>query len=274
MKRILEYMVIGFGVVCFTSCQEYNLVEDMAQMGYKGGNAYFELPSTNVVAGDSADFMVQYWFEDDQYQELAIYYDVKKHMRFSLTYPGNGYSFFLDSVEVAREFQKILDVKHSKDNYSSNYRAYVVEGKIPVSYTLSEFVIPKSYSFPQSGYDANFPADFKMRFLKGLYPTLGRAELKNLYVIKYKLIDESTFEGYYDRVFDENSGKDIFILKEEFKQTMFDHLVSIPLEKLIYGSDLKYELYYKRYYSLTTRFKVVNGNGIEVFSESKVLTVK
>lgn len=275
MKRILKYIMVGFGVLCFTSCQEHNLVEDLAQIGFRGGNAYFELPNTNVAAGDSANFIAQYWSEDDRFEELGFYYDVKKYLRFSFTYAGNGYTLKLDSVEVSREFQKMLDIQHVKSNYSSQFKAYVVEGKIPVSYTLFGADIKEPYSYSESLYQKFFPVDFKMRFLKGLYPTLSYSEFYSLYVIKFKLIDKETFDGYYDIVFDENSGRNIYVLKEEFKQIMFDHLVSIPFDKLIYNSSKQfYGLVFERYYKLNAKFKVVNGNGIEVFTEPKEITVK
>lgn len=274
MKRIFKYMIIGFGVLYFTSCQEHNLVEDLAQIGFRGGNAYFELPSTNVVAGDSADFIAQYWSEDDRFEELGIYYDVKKYMRFGLTYAANGYTLTFDSVEVSREFQKVVDIQHAQNSYSSQFKAYVVEGKIPVSYTLFSILTENPYSFSATEYEANFPTDFKMRFLKGLYPTLSREDLKSLYVVKYKLVDLETFDGYYDLVFDENSGKDVFVLKEEFKQTMFDHLVAIPFDQLIYNSAKQYYgIYYNRYFKLSAKFKVVNGEGVEVLTEPKEITV-
>lgn len=274
MKNTLKYLIVGMAILFHTSCNENNLIEDMAQIGFKGGNAYFELSSTTVAAGDSSNFTAQYWTEDDIISELGIYYDVKKHMRFRITYAGNGYSLTYDSVEVSIEFQKIVDILHSKSNFSTKSKAYVVEGKIPVSYTLFSILTENPYNFSEEEFVNNFPSDMKMKFLKGLYPTLSREELKTLYTTKYKLIDQDTFESYYDLVFDENSGKNIYTLKKEFEQTMFDHLTNIPFDQLIYNSAKQYYgLYYNRYFKLNTKFKVVNGNGVAVFTEPKEITV-
>lgn len=273
-KLIINITSIFMGMMMLHSCEEYNPVEEIAKIGLEGPNVYWELPTASVTAGDELDFYSEYWSKDNTIQSVSVWYDVVKNLHYSITYPGNGFTFILDSTELSREFQEITSYPHNSANWNEAKHAYVLAAKIPVSYTLSSSEKKNPFVYSDEEFVKLFPEGIKVRFAEALYPNLTRAELKKLFVQDYLLVDEPTFNSYYELVFNPNTGQDEYKLLEQHITTMKGYLKAIPFSSLIYNSSKQFYSYeYSKGYKLNSRLRVVNGNKIDVFSDVKVITV-
>ncbi|WP_430809791.1 MULTISPECIES: hypothetical protein [unclassified Carboxylicivirga] len=281
MKRsILKY--IGFSLAAvwsLSSCEINDPINDLVQTGEKAANVYMEIPVANVSAGAEAGFYTEYWSEDDQYESLELWYSIHAAMKYSLTANYNGYVFALDSAELAREFQKIEAYEHSADNYRKETFSYVIEDAFPISYTLSSSQINNMLEYDQKQIDRFFPASVIESFYVGFFESMDYDLLKGLLVDKQQSVTAEEYETYFDvkEVPDpdnEGSTIEVKVMKEVAVPVLTQLVKDIPLEELIYNPHkMEYFVGYSKSYQLKSKFRVVNGLGVENFSEEKVVTV-
>jgi hypothetical protein len=158
------------------------------------------VPLTNVTAGNEVAFYAEYWSVDNTFTYLGVWYDIRKNLKYSLTYPGNGYTYTLDSLEIAREFMEIKSFQHSAGTYNAEKKAYVFENNFPVSYTLSSLELKNPFTFNQEQFNKLVPAGVRSRFLTNLFTLLTYQDFRTLLIADRQLVPEETFEGYFDTI--------------------------------------------------------------------------
>jgi hypothetical protein len=267
-------------VTLLASCEIYDPVDEIARTGKITANVYMEIPNTNVKAGESVAFHAEYWSIDDVYNSLSIWYDVNTVLKYEMTASLTGYSQNLDSTVVAREFQEIVSFPHDASNYVSAKKSYIIDSSFPVSYTLATVSIEDVDEYSESQVMQLFPASFINSFYEGFFSSTENDYdlLKTLLVTSDTIVDAETFDSYFEVVLVENpEGGDpieTMVLKDGAESAMLGYVKQVPLEHLIYNKNKQvYKLLYTRSYELDAKFRVVNGNDVENFSEAKLITV-
>ncbi|MGM0622117.1 MAG: hypothetical protein ACQETJ_13780, partial [Bacteroidota bacterium] len=194
MFKLFKPVAVLFSVVVFfTSCELNNPVDEISSPGYMAASIYWDIPVTNVAAGNEVEFYAEYWSVEDQFDYVGVWYDVHKNMKYILTHPGSGYSFTLDSAELSREMLEIKTFEHSADNYDAEKKAYVIENTFPVSYTLSSLEYKNPIAFNDEQFNQLIPEKVKMLFLDEVFPLLTYDDLRRYLVTENQIVDEETF---------------------------------------------------------------------------------
>lgn len=267
------------GILPLVSCEINDPIDELVKAGEKAANVYMEIPMANVGAGNDVEFYTEYWSEDDAYKNLELWYSIHTRLNYNLTASLTNYTFTLDSTELAREAQKIVAYDHSVENYDAERYAYIIEDAFPISYTLSPSNINTMLTYDQKQIERFFPASVVDRFYAGFFETLNYDYLHQLLVVKYERMTDEEFEAHFDVVEipdpDEAGNTiEIKVMKEESAPVLKGMIREIPLEDLIYNPlKLYYDVVFTKSYELNAKFRVVNGQGVENFSEEKVVTV-
>ncbi|WP_439182563.1 hypothetical protein [Carboxylicivirga taeanensis] len=275
--KYLSYCLVGF--LPLTSCEINDPINDLVKTGDKAANVYMEIPLDKVSAGKNVEFYTEYWSEDDQYSKLEIWYSIHMQLNYSLTAPLTNYTFSLDSTELSRELQLIQSFEHSTDNYNAEKYAYVLEDGFPISYTLSPSSISKLLDYDETQIQRYFPQSVIDRFYVGFFETLNYDLLYELLVDKYTMLTDVEFETHYDvqEVEDPNQAGqtiEIKVMKPESAAVLSGMVREIPLQDLVFEPlHLFYNMSFSKSYELKAKFRVVNGLGVQNFSEEKNVTV-
>jgi len=279
-KKILYSLIALGGIMGGTSCETYDLVDEIAQIGHFAPNVYMEVAAGNVTAGDSVDFSVQYWSTDHSFTDLSLWYSIEVNLKFELTSVYNQeYSFVLDSADLVREFHKVLTYEHSESLFDAEKKAYEINGKIPVSYTLSSSEISYPDSYDQEMMESLIPASVFTRFYEGLFETLEYEILKEILVVDFAILDQETFDSFFNITVIEPEEEDgeseyIYEMKEETADELLGYFKQVPVQDLIFNEAVpEYGVKYSKGYEITSKFRVINGEGIENYSEEKIITV-
>jgi hypothetical protein len=279
MKEKTKYfLAVLIGALTFVSCEINDPINDIARTGNIAANIYMVIPSSIVEAGNPVDFHAEYWSVDDQFESLSVGYSIQAKMNYTITAVATNYTYTLDSSDVAREYQEIKSFDHSADNYNDETRSYQIDDDFPVSYTLATSSIGNEDTYNEELINSVFPAHAIDQFYDGFFETLNYDLMKNYVVTTNEIVDEETFESHWNTETIENpDGGDpieIKTMKDESVSTLKSYTRQIPLSDIVYNSNnFIYEIGYTRSYELNTRFRVVNGLGVENFSEEKTITV-
>lgn len=274
MKNTILKSLVGLVAVLFlaVSCEINDTVLDVSTPGHVAASIFWDVPSTNVTAGNDVSFYAEYWSTNPAITYLGVWYNITKNLKYSLTYPGNGYTFTLDSTELAREFLEIKTFQHNEGNFDREKKAFVIEDKFPVSYTLSSLEYKNPYSFNQEQFNKHVPQQIQEKFLRNLFPSLTYADFRTLLVTDRQIVEEETFEGYFDKV--DTEGVITRPMKPGSADALRAHLTEVPFSAMIYNKNRQfYAVEFSQGYQLASRFKIINGNGVENFSEIKTITV-
>ncbi len=254
------------------SCDINDPVADISTPGYIAANVYWDIPVANVTAGNEVEFYAEYWSVDHKIEELGVWYDIEKNLKYILTYPPLGFTFTLDSAELSREFLEIKTFEHSEENYDPERKAFVIRDKFPVSYTLSSLEYKNPISFNAGQFNQLIPENVRIRFTDNLFPLLGYNDFLTMLVTDRQIVEDSVLLSYFDQV---TQGEVVtYTLKEEAAPALRAHLDEVPFSAFIYNRNRQYyAVEFTQGYSLNARFRVVNGNQAANFSEAKKITV-
>ncbi len=255
-----------------TSCTINDPVADISSPGYMAASIYWDVPVTNVSAGNEVTFYAEYWSVDNSYNYLGVWYNVNKNLKYKLTYPPNGYTFTLDSSSLVRELLEIKTFQHSESNYDTENKAFVIEDNFPVSYTLSSLEYKNPISYNQEQFNQLIPEHVRAQFVNNLFPQLIYQDFRTLLVTDRQIVDNEIFEEYFDT---EIIGEETFrTIKPEAASALRSHLNEVPFSAFIYNKNRQYyAVEFTQGYQLNARFRIVNGNDVENLSEVKTITV-
>lgn len=254
------------------SCEINDPLDEISTPGYIAANVYWDVPVTNVTAGDEVEFYAEYWSTDGAIEYLGIWYDVEKTLNYSLTYPVNGYTLTVDSTELAREFLEIKTLTHSEENYDAEKKAYIIEDRFPVSYTLAPINYANPPQFNSEQFNQLIPAGIQSQFIDNLFPQLTYQDFRNLLIVNRPFVEVEVFENYFDTVMEGET--EIRVMKAEAEESLRTHIKELPFGDLIYNRNRQYyAVEFSQGYLLNARLRIVNGNQVENFSEEKAITV-
>ncbi len=272
--KIINLIIVSFGSLFFLSCEIHDPIAELSRPGNFAANVYWDIPNTVVNAGSNVPFYSEYWSVDGKIEYLGVYYDLVRKISYSITYFGNGYTFSFDSTAIAREFQEITKYQHSASFYNPEKKAFVFENVFPVSYTLSGFEERNPVTFNLAQVNLLYPPNIQNRFYEGVFTTLTYNDLNTILVINNQLISAVDFETHFDVIVDPGTQQVKKNVKPTSVATLKGLLKQVPLSSLVFNPNRQYfGVIFSRSYELNARLRVVNGNQIENFSDSKKITI-
>ncbi|SHE33742.1 hypothetical protein SAMN05444274_10191 [Mariniphaga anaerophila] len=270
ITKPLAYIFSAFLLI--TACTINDPIDDISSPGYVAANIYWDVPVTNVMAGKDVSFYAEYWSVDNKFNDLSIWYDVNKNLKYTLSYPPTGYTLTIDSSALVREFIEIKSLDHSDASYDAEKKAYVIENSFPVSYTLSSLEYKNPIAFNPEQFNQLIPEYVKTQFLDNLFEQFSYKDFKSLLVDDQQIVEEEIFEGYFDTI---TEGEEtIRVIKPEAETSLRAHMNEVSFGVFIYNTNKQfYAVEFTQGYQLNARLRIVNGNNVENFSETKAITV-
>lgn len=167
MKTIFKTIALGLLLLTVASCEKHDLFDENTVTGAVGPEAYWTIESSMMKAGESMGFTGQYYSTVAELDHSEVWYDLfekEDKIVTAAAIKSFTYSFTQSTTTQKRILQTIQSYEHSQDLWNDSLRAYVLEGKFPVSNTLAPIVWanPKDLN----GFDKNLNAYFGETFAK------------------------------------------------------------------------------------------------------------
>lgn len=167
MKTIFKTIALGLLLLTVASCEKHDLFDENTVTGAVGPEAYWTIESSMMKAGESMGFTGQYYSTVAELDHSEVWYDLfekEDKIVTAAAIKSFTYSFTQSTTTQKRILQTIQSYEHSQDLWNDSLRAYVLEGRFPVSNTLAPIVWanPKDLN----GFDKNLNAYFGETFAK------------------------------------------------------------------------------------------------------------
>jgi hypothetical protein len=140
MKTIFKTFALGLLLMTIASCEKHDPFDKNTITGAVGPETYWTIESSMVKAGESMGFVGQYYSTVAKIDHSEVWYDLwekEDKMVTASLIKAFTYSVSSSTNVQKRILQTIQSYEHSEDLWSDSLRAYVLEDKFPVSYTLS-----------------------------------------------------------------------------------------------------------------------------------------
>lgn len=259
------------------ACEKHDKIDDLATIGQFVPTSYWELSSTEIKYGESVSFKGKYYTKESSIKELSVWHDVNEHIAYTVECPlvtTFKYSVSFDSYKLVRQFQQLHNFVHKEDNWSQLDRAYLIDEKFKVSYTLSPVTMVDVSEFDQKQFDELFPDNFEQAFKDSVASKLQVMDYRKILTVDNPRMDTKTFDAALDSTFNENSGRYDYFFKNGKEEVMKNYFKTIPFDSLTYKKDeQKFKINYVREYFLNSKFAVMDEENRIGFSENKQIKV-
>lgn len=180
MKTIFKTLALGLLITAFASCEMHDPFDENTITGAVGPEAYWIIESSMVKAGESMNFVGQYYSTAAKIDHSEVWYDLwEKEERLVTASLIKAFTFSYSQNPIAqkRMLQTIAKYNHSEDMWSDSLHAYVLTDKFPISNTLApiSWVQPKDLK----DFDKNLNAYFGQDFAKNFKDSLTRTKMND-----------------------------------------------------------------------------------------------
>lgn len=278
MKTIFKYSWLYILLApCVSSCDEYDLFDEIATIGKQAPHVIWELPSSSAVAGDSVSFRTQYYVTERPVKSLEVWYEVLENVNMSVSCPLVStftYNVAINEKNLVRQSMKMASYEHTQDLWNDELNAYLLNNRFPTSRTLRSFEWKSVTEFDMDKFNQLFPDTFIVSFRNNLYDRLQVADFRKVLVSTEKMTP-AEFQSYIDYTIDLNSQDTIWNIKPEAVSVIKSKYEEIPFSELIYSNtDQVYKLEYEKIYQLDALFKVIDQDDIVGFSENRTIDLR
>ena len=180
MKTIFKTLALGLLITVFAACEMHDPFDENTITGAVGPEAYWTIESSMVKAGESMNFVGQYYSTAAKIDHSEVWYDLwEKEERLVTASLIKAFTFSYSQNPIAqkRMLQTIAKYNHSEDLWSDSLHAYVLTDKFPISNTLApiSWVQPKDLK----DFDKNLNAYFGQDFAKNFKDSLTRTKMND-----------------------------------------------------------------------------------------------
>lgn len=262
------------------SCSINDNIDDLAAIGNKVPNVYWEQVSSSVKAGQDAKFELQYYSYDKNVaiSDLSVWYSIYSKVEISASCPiVSTFTYNVSSADedVVREFVPVMGYTHDESLWNEEKRGYFLKGTFPTTYTLAPVSWTNIEVFDQEKFDTYFPENFAEAFRDSVYVRLQVEDYRKIFTVVNSIIEEDDFANYIDTVFNENAGRNEYSVKPEFVEDFKNKFYALPLESLFFNTTSStYDLSYQKSYQLKARFKVTDARGMSNMAEEKIIELQ
>lgn len=276
-KSLINKILLPVFCIIALSCERHDKIDDLAMIGHRVPASYWEVKSTEIKYGESVAFKAQYYTDGPAIKQLSVWHDVNEHIAYTVECPlvtTFKYSVSFDNTELVRQFQKLHEFRHTEELWNQNLRAYFLDDKFKVSYTLSPVEWMEVEEYDQNYFDELFPDNFEQAFKDSVGAKLQVMDYRKILTVDNPRMDTDTFDATLDSTFNENSGRYDYFFKNGQEEVMRNHFNTIPFDSLTYDKiSQKFKINYVREYFLNSKFAVMDENNRIGFSENKQVKV-
>ena len=282
--KTTRYIILALAAISLIACDKHDFFDEQTITGEVGPQAYWEISSSAVAAGQSLGFKLQYYtsVKEASIDRSEAWYNLTENIERQVTCPwvtSFTYSVSSSTAEEKRVEQKIMVYPHSESLWNDSLHAYYLEGSFPVSSTL----VPFSWASPAQ-FDADkmvqyFGNGFMEHFKDSLMPKMKYADYRSM-MIGLGLVDD--FKQYTDSTYDLNSNSWVRHFKWNADSTDTPvpadlealYRDSVSFDRLIFNSaENNYSVSYVRKYNVRSVIRVYDNRGVYGITEPKVIDV-
>lgn len=223
MKMTFKIAALALLMVGVAACEKHDFFDENTITGAVGPENYWTIESAAVKAGESMNFIGQYYSTVAGIDHSEVWYDL--HMKEDklvscALIKSFTYSVTSSIVKPQRVLQTIQSYPHSEELWEDSLRAYVLRDAFPVSGTLAPiaWVQPKDTIGFTKNLNTYFGKTFADEFKAGVTEKMNTEPLNYaayMEVLKgLSLVDTTTLKWMTDSTFDKNSAT----WKKHFKQ--------------------------------------------------------
>lgn len=286
-------MAMATLVVAFASCAKHDFFDENTITGAVGPEAYWEINSSAVKAGGAMGFTAQYYSSVEKIDHSEAWYSISETIDKNVTCSWLSYSEISSVKSMKRVLQYITEYPHLEEYWSDSLHAYTFSGAFPVSGTLApltwaqpaEFDSTKMITYFGEDYMQNFKDVVKTKMTYSVYeeqyPKLGFLTDFSPYKdssYNWNISSDSALAKYYHFPMDTLKGaavggKDSIFVKPWVMDTMNYYWEKVPFDALIKNAEGKYDVTYKRNYSLDAELRVYDVVGTYSKTVSKEIII-
>lgn len=270
-------------IVAFAACAKHDFFDENTITGAVGPEAYWEIESSAVKAGGEMGFTAQYYSAVEKIDHSEAWYSISETLDKTVNCSWLTYSEISSVTTQKRVLQYIAEYPHLEEYYNDSLHAYTFHGTFPVSGTLSpltwvqptEFDSAKMVTYFGSDYMQNFKDAVKEKMTYAVYaaqyPKLGFMTDFSLYTdssYNWNVSSDSTVAKYYHFPLDEAGNVQQWVM-----DSMNYYWEKVPFDALIKNAEGKYDVTYKRNYSLDAVLRVFDVKGTYSQTVSKPIVI-
>ncbi len=286
MKSRYQIIALTLLVVGASACAKHDFLDEDTITGKVGPEAYWDVKSTAITAGDSMEFTAQYYSSKETISHSEAWYSIDETVDYTVICPwmkSSSYSKISNVTTRKRVLQFISAYPHSEELWSDSLHAYTFTGYFPVSRTLS----PISWSQPAE-YDADkmelyFGKEFIQTFRDEVHLKMQYVDYQNLFtgltlMENFKLYTDSNYNNNtleWEYHFPQDTLADGSVqIKPWVLDSMNLYWNRVSFADLIYNSGNNYyDVDYKRSYSIDAELRVYDVQGTYSKTVTKEISV-
>lgn len=283
MKKVFNILAVATLVVAFASCEKHDFFDENTITGAVGPEAYWEIESSAVKAGGEMGFTAQYYSSVTDIDHSEAWYSISETVGKTVNCSWLTYSETSSVKTMKRVLQFISEYPHYEEYWNDSLHAYTFSAAFPVSGTLSpiawvqptEFDSAKMVSYFGETYMQDFKdaVKEKMTFAvyKNKYTELGFMEDFKLYTdssYDWNISSDSTVAKYYHFPLDNEGNVQPWVM-----DSMNYYWDKVTFDQLVLNTEGKYDVTYKRDYSIDAELRVYDVEGTYSKTVSKSIVI-
>lgn len=277
-KKLLNKILLPVFCIAAFGCERNDKIDDLAMIGQRVPTSYWEVKSTEIKYGQYAEFTAQYYTDGPAIKQLSVWHDVNEHIAYTVECPlvtTFKYSVSFDNSTLVRQTQKLHEFLHTEELWDQTKRAYLLNDKFKISYTLSPVTMEDVTTFDPEFFNELFPENFADAFKDSVASKLQVMDYRKILTVDNPRMETKDFDAHLDSTFNDNSGRyDYFFKTQESENKMKELFNTIPFDSLTYDkANQKFKINYVREYFLNSKFGVMDENNRIGFSETKQIKV-
>lgn len=283
MKKTIKIFAMAAMVLALASCEKHDLFDENTITGAVGPEAYWEIESSAVKAGGAMGFTAQYYSSQEDIAYSKVWYSISQTLDKAVNCAWLSHSETSSIKTQQRISQEIAEYPHKEEFWSDSLHAYTFTDAFPVSGTLApltwvqptEFDSAKMITYFGETYMQDFKDAVKAKMTYTTYKTnyikLGLMEDFKQYTdssYDWNVSPDSTVAKYYHFPLDENGNVQAWVM-----DSMNYYWEKVSFEDLILTQEGKYDVTYKRNYSLDAELRVYDVKGTWSKTISKEIVI-
>ena len=283
MKKTIKIFALAALAVAFASCEKHDFFDKMTITGAVGPEAAWEIESSAVKAGTTMGFSTQYYSSAEKIDYSQVWYSISETIEKTVTCSWVSYSEISSVKKRVRELQFIQEYPHLEEYWNDSIHAYAYTSAFPVSGTLAPLAWVQPAEFDETKMTTYFGDDYMQNFkdvvkskmtyntYKNNYMKLGFMEDFKQYTdssYDWNVSSDSTVAKYYHFPLDDNGNVQAWVT-----DSMNYYWDMVSFEQLILNAEGKYDVTYKRSYSLDAELRVYDVKGTYSKTISKEIVI-
>lgn len=248
MKKVIFVLSVFMSVILMIGCEENDPINELSDPGGFASSILFQpLQVQNSPINETVECEVEYWSRDGQFTGIEFLENITLVDNINLDLKDVSFNYRYEAGELVEEDNLVRNITHNFTSFVPSKSAFVIKPgyEVPAEYLRLRW--NNQNSNPQQ-LEAAFAPELKEIFYAGIASGLNKNQLKTILVTVNEIVDEPTFEGYY-----ENGS-----LTESGRSLVINGLTSIGIANLVNPSSYSYQIIHR----VGLSFRITNAEGV------------